>query len=115
MRSAEEFIDGIAQEMVAINQLELRRNAVVNYILDEIGEDTEDIKFEVGTTYVVTGPNTSNTADLHECRLQIANVLVLEDHLVETGNESEAELNEIYSNSEMESSFEYHTDQSNFV
>ena len=63
--------------MVALNQLELRRNAVVNLVLDGIGEDMEDIKFEVDTTYVVTGPNTSITSDLHECHLQIA--LVLED------------------------------------
>ena len=44
--------------MVAVNQLVLRRNAVVNLVLDDIGEDTEDIKFETGCNYVVTGPNT---------------------------------------------------------
>ena len=31
--------------MVPVNQLVLRRNAVVNLVLDDIGEDTEDIKF----------------------------------------------------------------------
>ena len=101
--------------MVPVNQLVLRRNAVVNLVLDDIGEDTEDIKFETGCTYVVTGPNTSDTGDLHECRLQIANVLVLEDQLLVRGVESDAELGESHSSGEDESSFEYHTDQSNFV
>ena len=42
-------------------------------------------------------------------------MLVLEDQLLVRAFESDAELGESHSSGEEESSFEYHTDQSNFV